>query len=682
MTRSAVRLETRNRSDGGPDWLRLLGQGVFFLKVVLVVFVVDPQAADAFTLPKSAVSHAMTALLLSVVLALVVRDGRRGILWSPMHVAVLGVLIAFAIATPFAFDPNVALYGAWRRYLGLTQLLDLVVVYAATVMLLRNRADRRRLFAVCAAAAAFVIAYGLLQRAGVDVLSFKEGGTRLNPISTLGQPDILGGFTGIVLATTLAVLLLEWRALAVAGRVAIGGLAVAAIWLMFSMSVRNGVLALAAAWLAVMAIAFLGPTRSMAVRVVPLALAPIAALAIAFSPLGTRLQLATSAGDVSSQVRLEIWAASVRLFSERPLLGLGPDNFAAGYPTARAERSELLAPGQLENSTHNWFIYYATSAGIAGAAAIVALLALAARGAMRLIRSGDSAAIALVPLAAYLGQGLVDVNDIGIDWIFWVTLGLIAAASGTTLRGRQKQNAPGAAAIAVASIVAGLVVANAEQARINASEAQAISDGLVNANRGLDAVEYSRQATVFDARRAQYWSGLGTALGTAGNSSAATTAYLEAARLEPWQPIYWRNAALQRLAAGDEKAAFGYFEHATQLDPNDAQSRNLLARLAINRGDLAGAVGEGELAARLNPLDANVYEAPVQAHIALRQWADAERLLVAALAHVQTAHLHVLLGRVYLATGRSALAAAEVSTALGLDPGNAEALQLQAQLKN
>jgi putative inorganic carbon (HCO3(-)) transporter len=682
LTQPAAKRRANKPAKLERDWLALVAQGVLFVKIVLVLFVIDPQAADAFTLAKSAMSHVTAVVLVSAVAAILVRDGRHAIVWSPIHIPVVGLLIAFAFASIFALDPYVALYGAWRRYLGLTQLLDFVALYAATVTLIRTPADRRRLFTVCAAAAAIVVGYGLLQRAGIDVLSFREV-TTVTPISTLGQPDVLGGFVGVVLAAVLAVMLLRWNGVRLTGRAGLVLLGAAAGALMLSSSVRNAVLALGAGWLMAIAIIYLGPARSRLVRYVPIVAAAVVAAGIAFSPLGARFQFGSFASDAAAQSRLEMWETSLRLIGDRPLLGVGPDNFAAGYPIARAERSELIAPGELQTSTHNWFLYYATGAGLAGALAILALLALAARAGVRLIRSGHPAAIALVPLAAYLGQGLVDVNDVGIDWIFWVALGIIATASGRTISaGRpQRRNWSAAAAIATALLIAALVVANAEQDRIRASEAQAISDALVTVNRGLDAVGYSGRATLFDPRRAEYWSGLGTALGTAGNRSAAETAYLDAARIEPWQPIYWRNAGLQRLAAGDEKAAFGSFEHATQLDPYDAQSRNLLARLAINRGDLARAVDEGERAARLAPSDPNVYEAPVQAHIQLGQWAEAERLLGTALSRAETAHLHVLLARVYVATARTPLALEQLTAALALEPANPEATLLQSQLK-
>ena len=47
----------------------------------------------------------------------------------------------------------------------------------------------------------------------------------------------------------------------------------------------------------------------------------------------------------------------------------------------------------------------------------------------------------------------------------------------------------------------------------------------------------------------------------------------------------------------------------------------------------------------------------------------------------ESAHLHVLLARVYVATARTPLALEQLIAALALDPSNPEATQLQSQLK-
>src|SRR5204862_8052793 len=113
--------------------------------------------------------------------------------------------------------------------------------------------------------------------------------------------------------------------------------------------------------------------------------------------------------------------------------GVGLDNFGIGYPAFREERSVFLSPTELQNSTHNWPLYIATSSGVIGLTAFVVLLVTAAAIVVRLVRSRDVAAIAVVPLLAFFGQGLVTVSALGTDWIPWLCLGVIAGASGRRL---------------------------------------------------------------------------------------------------------------------------------------------------------------------------------------------------------------------------------------------------------
>ena len=148
----------------------------------------------------------------------------------------------------------------------------------------------------------------------------------------------------------------------------------------------------------------------------------------------------------------------------------------------------------------------------------------------------------------------------------------------------------------------------------------------------------------------------------------------------PHQALYWRDAAVAKLSSGDESSGLALLDRAVRAEPLDPQSAQLLAVLSFNRGDYGRAITEGERAARLRPADPVVYEAPVQAHMKLSQWSEAETLLRTALQQAQTAHLHVLLARVYAASERRQLALTEVDAALALDPTSSEAVQLRSAL--
>ena len=114
-------------------------------KVAVVLFAFYPPALDAFSLTKSVVSHVTALVLGALLIWLFARYGRKVISPSPVHLAVLGLVAAFAIATPFAVDQTIALFGASRRYLGLAQVLDDAVLFLAVATLFRTKRDQARL---------------------------------------------------------------------------------------------------------------------------------------------------------------------------------------------------------------------------------------------------------------------------------------------------------------------------------------------------------------------------------------------------------------------------------------------------------------------------------------------------------------------------------------------------------
>jgi len=228
------------------DPILRVGQGLLFLKLALVVFVFDPNAADAFSLPKSAVGHLVTALVVVCLGSLLVRHGRAFLLWSPIHLAVAALFISFVVATLLAIDQTVALFGTWRRYLGLTQLADVVVLYVSTVHLFRTALDRSRLLTVVLAMAVPVCIYAFLQRFGIDVVKYKQGLPR--PIAMFGQPDLLGAFAAIAAVTAFATAIWCWPALRPIARLGVLLVTLGCFFVELFTGVRAGALGILAGW--------------------------------------------------------------------------------------------------------------------------------------------------------------------------------------------------------------------------------------------------------------------------------------------------------------------------------------------------------------------------------------------------------------------------------------------------
>lgn len=646
-----------------------------------MVVLFDPQAFDTFTLPKSAASHACSYVLAALLAWLFLKYGPGLFVWSPIHLAMGAVVVSFILATAFALDREVALFGAWRRYLGLTQMLDNGITYIAASVLFPTLSDVKRLFAVAAAALVPVVAYAVAQQHGVDPVSYVQD--TLRPPSTLGNPDMLGGYLSIAVCTTFGAAVVLWRPLGWPGRILLVAAAAACLATFLSTNVRSGVLGLLGGFLALVAVLLLRPDAARRVSLaIVLLCAVIASVAIIASPVWPRL--ITLASDRSVLARDEYWETAEKAIWDRPLLGDGPDSYAVVYPSLRAERSVAISGLELQTSTHNWFLYAATSAGLAGALAMVVFIAFVVAGGLRLARRGPLG-LCLIPVVALLSQGLTVPDDLGTGWILWVCAGLVAAWTGRRLSDERwrrlsydRRWLPAAAGVILLAASA-WGISNA-RLRVLASEAMLRSESLVAAHRGSDAVPQIREALLFDPRRPEHWSAFGVALGAAGNPSAAAAAFEEAAARAPWHPLYWRNLALMRLAQGDGTAAFGAAEKSTRADPYDAESRDLLARLAFARGDYARAVDEGERAVHLAPGNIAAYDAPVRASIRLRQWDRAERMLNGGLATTQPLHLRVLRAELLLAQDRRIEARLELDAVLAQDPRNAEAIALRNRL--
>jgi O-antigen ligase/Flp pilus assembly protein TadD len=664
------------------DPLFIAAQAVLALKIVVIVLLFDPQIIDAFALVKSAAAHATSLVLGVLLLTLVAIHGRRIVVWSPAHLALGALLFLYAAAAALALDQETALFGIWRRYLGLGQMLDNALLYCAAVVLLPRTRDLMRLGVVALATATLVVLYMFAQRLGLDPVNYVEG---RNIPGTFGQPDVAGAYAAIAGATALAVALWTERVSLRAGLAAMALLSFVAALLTNS---RGGFIGLAFGWAAVLLLVALWPRAGRREALAGLVgAAAVGIVGAALTPVGARfLSLADLLGDRSAQGRLEIWGTSLRLIAQRPWLGLGPDNFGIGYPAFREERSVFLTPAELQNSTHNWVLHIATSTGLLGTLAFIALLGVVVVGAIRLARAGHPASLALVPLAAFFGQGLVTINDLGTDWIPWLAMGVIAGSSGSRLVARERTAYPRwilAVAAAVALIAAGAGTVAGNQ-RVAASDHFGRSESLIAANRGAEALPEAIAAVQADPRRAEYWSGLGTALNASDRVIAAGAAFAEAARLKPSQPLFWTNLALMRLFVQDTPGASLALSKATAADRWDPQSRDLAARVALLLNDAEKASREGHLAVELQPTEPTVYEAPTIADIRLGKLKEAEDMLRNGLTQIKppaSLGLHILLAQVLHAEKRDADARVEVAAALAIDPQNASALKLQQEYK-
>jgi len=128
--------------------------------------------------------------------------------------------------------------------------------------------------------------------------------------------------------------------------------------------------------------------------------------------------------------RASLWRAAIALWRERPLLGVGPDNFRRRYE-ALLSPSPTGAP-YTDTRIHANSLYFETLAdlGLAGLASLGAIAVALLRSLRRHRGSGCVAGFGCaVAAGAFFVHGLLDYffEFTPLFGLFWVTLGLVAA---------------------------------------------------------------------------------------------------------------------------------------------------------------------------------------------------------------------------------------------------------------
>jgi len=154
------------------------------LREIFTAFALLLVIGFAFLFEQAGLSMALGAFLAGVLLGLITRYGRTVLVWSWLHIPVLSFLAANILATIFAVDPLLALYGAHTRMIGLGTIADGVLLYFAIALLLRTHRELLVLAVSFLAGSAVVLAYEFVQFVGKDPFTWAfDPATR--PFSTI-----------------------------------------------------------------------------------------------------------------------------------------------------------------------------------------------------------------------------------------------------------------------------------------------------------------------------------------------------------------------------------------------------------------------------------------------------------------------------------------------------------------
>ena len=391
-------------------------------------------------------------------------------------------------------------------------------------------------------------------------------------VSFLGNRNYAGALAAMLLPAAIGVAL----APVPSARRALAGLSATALLVLLFLTESRGGLIAAGVGIVVVGVAA-GVKRVRAAWVV--AGGTLALLVAVPLLLQSEAHLSTDrAGSVTA--RIEIWKSALRMFADRPWIGVGAGSFDVEYPPYRSKEEATIShehpPAgwksgpffkEVEDAHSSW-VQTAVDTGVPGLLAFILVTVVAVRVWQRRLKQADDAGtIAWLAglggaAAAYLVAGMFNSLTLRAPHtvLFWALLGLIGPVSAP-------RRPPGRAGVAfriAGTLAAGfgawmaLTLALSERAHVLA----------------WTATKITKRADIFHLAAARHpadWKahyGLGGVYRAMGSWTQAITFYQEAHRLRPYHAGVINDLAIAYVSAGAGDEGETWFRRAEKETPH------------------------------------------------------------------------------------------------------------------
>ena len=664
-----------------PTAYQTFDRWLVIIAIVSTAALFTAQAADPVNVIK------LTALLICAIALLAsfavqaIRTRELQVPWGVPAIISFALVVAFVLSTLVAPVTNTAVLGAYGRNSGLLAYLGGIVLLVVGLRVFRDR-GARFLVAGVVAAGLFTATYGLLQRIGWDSVPWNNP---FNPIiSSLGNPNFAAGYLGISGSVAAGGAL--WAGWAVGWRVACGVTAALCLLAGFLSSSVQGPMSSAGGFFVLAVAVVLGqpePRRKIGLSVLGVT-ALVGGTALIAGLVAKAGPAAPLFLDGGSRARYLYWDTALRMFGDKPLLGVGLDQYGNFWRSMRSAESVVTLGTEYSDAAHSVPLQMLAQGGLVLGTVYFAFIGFTlytlVRGLLRL-EGQDRMLLAAVGAgwAAYQVQGAVSIDQVPLLALHYALAGGVIAASG--LSPVREFRLPGALKPVV-------VHRNDSKARRRAAAAAAprvrpstggdaaglVVVGLVGLFLTFTAVTPLRANTVaLDGD---------TAL-RAGDGRASVAAYDKAVDLVGGQALYQtkKAAAYEQVTPPQPVQAQQAYQQAVDVDPFDLNALTALAQLAAANGDLETARDAYRRAAELDRWNAVTVQSSAAFELA-NDGADAAAALLqdAASRLPRMAALWAALGDARAALGDDAAARAAYDRALAIDPTQAVAVAGVAKL--
>jgi len=357
---------------------------------------------------------------------------------SPLMLLGLGLAAWATLSVLLSDDPVRGVWGSPGREDGLLVLLSNLAVLSTTATLLSS-SGRQVLLRAAVATCLLLAVYGIAQHFGLDADGLSAMRAFVRSSATFRNPLFFAGYLVLLAPLVLATCSGGRR-----GRwIPLGGLAMgvllAALLFTYSRGAWLGALIALGGYLVVLLVT--SPRlalRAIMVLVIGTSIAtaiaavPRTAMPLEHHSIRADTQDLVSPANPRNDGRIAIWYIALRMISDRPWLGLGPDQMGSHFEAYRTDAFSQAEGAQvIADRAHSEPLHLAVTLGLPGA-----LLSLLLSGAV-MLRTARASLIRPLPpcwlgvlfgCAGYLTQSVVSITVPGVHTIFYLLLGGLLAA--------------------------------------------------------------------------------------------------------------------------------------------------------------------------------------------------------------------------------------------------------------
>jgi O-antigen ligase len=331
----------------------------------------------------------------------------------------LGLLVSTSI-TDVRFT---AIFGEYHRNNGFLSYLAMAILMAASIVTFSLQSLDRyfKFFGVTGLLLTF---YGFLQAIGKDPVGWV---ILYNPfVTTLGNPNFTSAFLGLtgisILYLTLSAKKRSHKSLYAIGLIC--NLYILqrsdSIQGVFGFLIGATIILITKAWMinkrygqiALVATAFVG--------------SPVALAVFNIGPLASRLYQGTLRN------RVDYWNAALAMIKDQPIFGVGIDRFGEYYRQYTVQNQ--IVPGQFADNAHSVYLQIFSTGGLfMGLPYLLLIIFVTFVGARGILLSSNSEKLKVSSIFAIwismLVVNIVTIDNLGLSVWFWITGGVLVAAS-------------------------------------------------------------------------------------------------------------------------------------------------------------------------------------------------------------------------------------------------------------